>query len=158
MAAKEDSTGECLVCGNPVAGGTSICPFCGSAEVEVAKEDLRIRKIDIGHNNWTENQARNALNNEFQTSYKQSDDFLIVIHGHGSSGVGGKIKAMTHQFAEQMIGMKRARDFIRGEHLTRTSSASKRVSTNYPSIKQLKEWNSRNPGLSIIILRSQRPV
>ena len=143
---------ECLHCGNPIKEDVIVCPFCGSNEVEVAREDIRVKKIDIGHNNWTVNQARHALEKELSASLGRSDDFLVVIHGHGSSGKGGEIKVMVQSFAQRAIGMKRARDFISGEHLTRTSSPAKRVSVNYPSIKQLKEWNTRNPGLSILIL------
>ena len=151
MRSEEQAMAECLHCGNPVEEVHAICPYCGSHEVETARENLRIRNVDIGHNNWTVNQARNELEKEFAASYKRSDDFLIVVHGHGSTGKGGEIKVMVHQFALRMISMKRIRDFISGEHLTRTSSAARRVSANYPSIKQLSQWNTRNPGLSILI-------
>jgi len=143
--------GECLQCGNPISDAHSSCPFCGSSEIEVSREDLRVRKIDIGHNNWTVNQAKTALEREIGISIKGLDDFLVVVHGRGSSGKGGEIKVMVQDLARAMVGMKRLRDFISGEHLTKSSGAAKRVSTNYPSIKQLKEWNSRNPGLSILI-------
>jgi len=142
---------ECLRCGNPIPDNQSSCPFCGSLEIDVAPEELRVRKIDIGHNNWTVNQARTALERELAISLKRPDDFLVIVHGHGSSGKGGDIKVMVHGFANGMVGMKRLRDFISGEHLTKSSGAAKRVSTNFPQIKQLKEWNSRNPGLSILI-------
>ncbi len=142
----------CLQCGNPISSSLSVCPHCGGEELDVPIESIRIKRIDIGHDNLTVAQARSALEREFSASLKAPDDFLIIVHGHGSSGTGGKIKVMVHDFARSMIGAKRAKDFIKGEDLTRTSSSSKRISSNYPMAKNLKEWNKRNAGLSILVL------
>ena len=145
-------TSECLQCGNPIEAGLVICPHCGGHNLEVAREDLRVKKIDVGHDNLTVNQAQIALDKEFLAAKKRLDDFLIIVHGHGSSGTGGKIKVMVHDFARSLIAARHAKDFIKGEDLTRTSSAAKRISSNHPGVRSLKEWGKRNPGLSILVL------
>lgn len=141
----------CLQCGNPILAMVATCPHCGGTDLEFARETLRVRRIDVGHDNLTVHQARVVLDKEIATSVKNLDDFLVIVHGHGSSGTGGKIKVMVHDYARSLMASKALKDFIKGEDLTRTSASSRRVSSNYPPIKLLNEWNRRNSGLSIFI-------
>jgi len=144
-------TNDCLQCGNPVDEDLFICPHCGSHDLNTSKETLRVKTVDIGHGNQTSGQAKVVLEREFGAAYKRNDHFLVVIHGHGSSGTGGQIKLMVRGFAGAMVAQRRAKDFIGGEQLHRNSHAATRISQRHPRIKQLRDWNASNPGVTIIV-------
>jgi hypothetical protein len=142
---------ECLQCGNPVDEHLFICPFCGSHDLNTSGETLRVKTVDIGHGRETTDQARVILERDFNASFKREDHFLVVIHGHGSSGKGGEIKTMVRNYAGAMVSMRRIKEFVQGEHLRQGSYVASEVARRHPRIKQLRDWNAANPGVTIFI-------
>ena len=89
---------ECLQCGNEVISAVSICPYCGGLELE-AGDGLLVHRLDLGHADldvWT---ARNRLIDAALLASARGVDVLIVIHGYGSTGTGGAIRAAIRKEA-----------------------------------------------------------
>jgi len=142
----------CNICGNPVANDTFICPYCKSYDLSVDAKNVLVRRVDIGHGGQSVNQARTKLNKEVAISRRRGDNFLVIIHGHGSTGAGGDIRKMIRAQAHQMQRASQIAAFISGENLEEGNAATRSLLSQTPSIRELKEWQKGNQGITVLIL------
>ena len=144
----------CNTCGNPVGNDAFICPYCESYDIAVDTKNIRVRRVDIGHGGQSVKQARTQLAKEVGISRKRGDDFLILIHGHGSTGTGGDIGKMIRREAHQHRQRGLISMFVAGEDLEEACSSTTRALRHHPSLRELKEWNQGNRGVTIFLISS----
>ncbi len=65
--------------------------------------------------------ALRRLQAAITTHKRKGATVLKIIHGYGSSGIGGKIKFQAHKFLRQMVTRKEIVNYIPGEEFDRTS-------------------------------------
>lgn len=142
----------CNRCGNPVPTGSYQCPHCGSYDLEIDRNSIQIRRVDIGHKNQSVKQARTQLDREVMISKRRGDDALIVIHGHGSTGKGGEIKQMVRDSAAHLVHSRKIEALAPGEDLYRESKAVKPLLRRFPFLRELKEWGKKNRGITVFLI------
>jgi len=86
------------------------------------------------------------------TERRRGTRVVQIIHGWGSSGVGGTLRAGIRKELGAMKGRGEVRAFLPGEDLRRGAAAVKRLSNDFPDIKRLRDYGRGNPGITVVIL------
>jgi hypothetical protein len=86
--------------------------------------------------------------------YGKSSKLIKIVHGYGSTGVGGKIRTA----ARQRLRLKKAagsiRDFIPGEEFSMFDPATqKALALYYKELTGDRDYNRSNEGITIVILK-----
>ena len=143
---------ECLQCGNEVGASDYFCPYCGGLELEPSK-GLQVHRLDLGHADldvWT---ARNRLIDAALLASARGVDVLIVVHGYGSTGTGGAIRAAIRKEAASLERSGSIAAWVAGEDVRQRSGSALAIVQRFPEITSIPEWGYENPGLSILICR-----
>jgi hypothetical protein len=78
---------------------------------------------------------------------------LIVIHGYGSSGSGGKIKWVVRDALENNYFSDRVDEYYFGEDLALGSSGYQAVMKRRASLKQhLSQFKIGNAGMTVLLM------
>ncbi len=75
-----------------------------------------------------------------------------VIHGYGSGGTGGAIKAGLHRFLTEKKRAGYISDFVRGEDFSPFSSSARQALLKCPFLTRDQDYAKGNPGITIIVL------
>ncbi len=79
---------------------------------------------------------------------KNKEKVIAIIHGYGSSGVGGKIKRNVHEFLEEEIKLHHIEKYIKGENFNMYNDESRNLHLKYPETSEF--YNKDNKGITII--------
>ncbi len=98
-------------------------------------------------------QALKVIEIEIETAKKEGIKALKIIHGYGSSGVGGEIKKALKNWS--IIKKRKGLfvDFIRGEEFLSDSQKIKDAKKICPDLIGDIDFYFANPGISVIILQ-----
>ena len=143
---------ECLQCGNEVSSTEAICPYCGGLELETG-EGLQVHRLDLGHADldvWT---ARDRLIDAALMASARGVDVLVVVHGYGSTGTGGAIRAAIRKEAAALNRNGTIATWVAGEDIQRKSGLTRTIERRLPAITSIPEWRTDNPGISILVYR-----
>jgi hypothetical protein len=77
---------------------------------------------------------------------------LKLIHGYGSSGIGGKIKPAVQIELNKYKNMGKIREFTVGENFSPFDSATQRIIAAYPDITRDKDYLKTNQGITIVLI------
>ncbi len=147
--------GLCPDCGNLRDALEDCCPFCDCLESPLPNPDLtdRIFVIDLEAGMPTVDDALARLDELLRRAQGAGIRMVKVIHGYGSSGKGGLIRAafrealLFHRWAD------RIREALPGETLKPGSAALQGLSRHHLQlIKTLGGGNQGNPGMTILVL------
>ncbi len=86
------------------------------------------------------------------TAKRQGIKVLKVIHGYGSTGVGGKLKKGV---LEYLIVKKKEgfiKDFIPGENWDIFNQPSRDIIAVYKELKNDRDLGNCNPGITIVLI------
>lgn len=141
---------ECLECGNPryLLGN---CQYCGSTDLPQALTDTVILNLEAG--GPTAEEALERLTLHVRGASEAGIRALIVIHGYGSSGAGGKIKWLVRDALENNFFSDRVDEYYFGEDLALGSSGYHTVIKRRSSLKQhLSQFKIGNAGMTILLM------
>jgi hypothetical protein len=97
-------------------------------------------------------QARARLRGEIQIAQQTGVKVLKLVHGYGSSGVGGDLRIALQSTLRQMVSAREIRECIYGENWRtsdeRTWDALKRM----PELKSDSDLGKGNKGITIVLL------
>lgn len=97
-------------------------------------------------------QALSRLESELATSRSLGCKVLTLIHGYGSSGVGGAIKEAVLQQLHYLKHQGRIKQVIPGEHFEGRSGRGRQLLRQYPFLSEHRDLNRANPGITLVIL------
>src|SRR5580704_7238577 len=80
-------------------------------------------------------QARARLHSEIQIALKNGTKVLKVVHGYGSSGVGGDLRIALQSTLRRMIDQREIRDCIYGENWRTSDDRSWQLLKRMPELK-----------------------
>lgn len=118
----------------------------GENEVSMSK----VMELNIEHGNPSVEAAISKLKNALPTYKRQGVKAVIVIHGYGSSGVGGAIKPAVRALLSQRSMSGIVRQYVGGE------SWYSRKTELLNICKFLEVYDNRiagNEGITVILLR-----
>ena len=110
---------ECLECGNPRGLLPAGCPYCGSSEPPFAHADYATINLERGLP--VVEDALQRLDTFIRAGFDAGLKWLVVLHGYGSSGQGGRIR---HAIRADLAGNRwadRVREYYNGETVTHAS-------------------------------------
>ena len=100
----------------------------------------------------TVDMARTHLNMTLRSAKANRVKVLKLIHGYGSSGKGGAIRA---DVLAQLARKKRAgqiKEFVRGEDFSPFDSAARAIIAACPSLSRDIDYSRANHGITMVLL------
>ena len=97
-------------------------------------------------------QASSRLRSELQLARQSRTYALKVIHGYGSSGVGGDLRIALQSLLRQMEDRGEIRSCIYGENWRKADERSWELVKRYPQLKDDRDFGAGNKGITIVVL------
>lgn len=115
-------------------------------------EKPKLRELNIKASMPTVDEARRILLESLQTAKAGGVWVLKVIHGHGSTGVGGKLRGALRRSLELRKREGAIRGFIKGEEWGLFNEEARALCDRFPSLREDADYNRENPGITIVEL------
>ena len=141
---------ECPECGNPRTL-MNVCQHCGSEELPILLSDTI--EFNLKRGSPSAEEALERLTQYLRRASEVGVKALIVIHGYGSSGEGGKIKWAIHEALENNYFSDRVDEYHFGEDVPYGGEGYQRLLRRRPSLKNhLKLFKVGNAGMTVLLL------
>lgn len=118
----------------------------------MSRKPALIRSVNIEEGRPTVEEARQRLERELSVARAQKVTALRVIHGYGSSGVGGALRVAIQLRLRELQQSGEIREVIYGEDWRIANEASWKWLGRYPEWKKDNDLGRGNKGISIVIL------
>ena len=97
-------------------------------------------------------QARARLHSEIVIAQQSGVKFLKIVHGYGSSGIGGDLRIALQSTLRQMAAKKEIRDCIYGENWRASDERTWELLKRQPELKADSDLGKGNKGITIVVL------
>jgi hypothetical protein len=97
-------------------------------------------------------QARARLHAEIQTARQSGIKILKIVHGYGSTGVGGDLRVALQATLRQMAAKHEIRDCIYGENWRSGDQRSWELLKQLPELKTDSDLGRGNRGITLVLL------
>jgi hypothetical protein len=112
----------------------------------------RVRIVSLKAGLPTVEEARARLKAAIERAEAEGTRVLKLIHGYGSSGVGGKIKPAILSSLRRRQKEGRVRAFVAGEHWESFNDAARRILEECPETSRDQDLNAYNEGITMVLL------
>jgi hypothetical protein len=130
------------------------CPHCGSKHLSILSSDTI--ELNIKQDGPYVEEALDRLTDYLRKSLEVGVKAIVLIHGYGSSGEGGRIKWAIHDALENNRYSDRVDEYHFGEDVAYGSAAYHALLRRRPGLKHyLKRFKEGNAGMTILLLGSQ---
>jgi len=100
----------------------------------------------------TVHEALVRLNSELSAARGERHTFLKLIHGYGSSGVGGDIRIAVQGRLQEMLRSGQVRACIYGEDWSKSDEQTWRLIQTMPELKNDSDLGRGNRGITVVVL------
>lgn len=143
---------ECPECGNP-RGMLGECRQCGSDAFPIPHSDTMV--LNLKFDSPSAEEALDRLTVALRRASEVGIKAVILIHGYGASGEGGRIKWAVHDALENNYFSDRVDEYHFGEQTAFGSDAYHALLRRRPGLKAyLKHFKEGNAGMTVLILQS----
>ena len=143
---------ECPDCGN-VRALFDQCPHCSSIALPILSSDTI--ELNIKQDGPYVDEALERLTEYLRKSLEVGIKAIVLIHGYGSSGEGGRIKWAIHDALENNRYSDRVDEYYFGENVAYGSEAYHALHKRRPGLKRyLKRFKEGNAGMTVLLLKS----
>lgn len=143
---------ECPDCGNARVW-YGHCPYCRSITLPILNSDTI--ELNIKSGNPTVEEALDRLTRVVRELHDLDVKAIVLIHGYGSTGKGGRIKWAVHEALEHNQYADRIEGYYFGEQVPYGSQACQDLLKQRPGLRQyLKHFKVGNAGMTILLLGS----
>ena len=97
-------------------------------------------------------QARSRLSSEIRVAQQSGVRVLKLVHGYGSSGVGGDLRIALQSTLRQMAQAKEIHDCIYGENWRTGDERSWELLKRMPELKSDSDLGRGNRGITLVVL------
>jgi hypothetical protein len=111
-----------------------------------------VRTINLEDGMPTIPQARARLASELQAARQQGVSILKLIHGYGSTGVGGELRLALQSTLRQMAERNEIRGCIFGEDWRKSDERSWALLKRLPELKEDRDLGRGNRGITLVVL------
>ena len=144
----------CDTCGNEIPLAVGLCPFCkhrqGAAEAVLPRPKLLT--INLKEGMPTADEALSRLERELAKALQNGVRLLRLIHGYGSTGVGGVIRTRVRTRLLELQHQGIIRSVLPGEHYSRNTEAGRQLLRAHPQLAPHERTDTANPGISFVDL------
>jgi hypothetical protein len=143
---------ECLDCGN-ARSLLDECPYCGSLASPRLNSDTV--ELNIKEGGPTVDEALDLLTERIRTLHELGIKNIVLIHGYGSSGVGGRIRWAIRDALDNNRYADRVEEYFFGETVPYGSYDYHQLVRRRPGLERhSKSFRADNPGMTILLLGS----
>ncbi len=100
----------------------------------------------------TVDEARSQLNTEIDKARQRGDHVLKLIHGYGSSGVGGKLKGAIRSSLRRRRKEGKIQSFVAGEKWSVFDEVTNEILEKCPQLSKDSDLNNHNQGITIVLM------
>ena len=111
-----------------------------------------IRTINLEAGMPRVHEALAQLERELATARRQRFTVIKLIHGYGSSGIGGDIRIAVQKRLCELQDQGAIREFILGEDWSPSDAQTWALLKFQPSLKADPHLGKRNAGITIVVL------
>jgi len=111
-----------------------------------------IKTVDVKSDMPSVGQALQRLEREIACAKAEKNRLLKVIHGYGSSGVGGEIRIAVQKHLRELADSGQISGYIFGEDWSKSNDVSWKLLREHPELKDDPHLGRRNLGITIVIL------
>jgi len=97
-------------------------------------------------------QARARLQTELRTARQSGVKILKLVHGYGSSGIGGDLRISLQASLRQMAAKHEIGDCIFGENWRTSDERTWDLLKRMPELKSDSDLGKGNKGMTIVVL------
>ena len=97
-------------------------------------------------------QARSRLSSELSVARAGGVKILKLIHGYGSSGVGGDLRIALQATLRQMADRREVRACIFGENWGKSDESAWALLKQFPELKDDRDLGRGNRGITLVVL------
>jgi hypothetical protein len=108
--------------------------------------------VDLKSDRSSVEEALQRLSHELELARRESVSLLKLIHGYGSTGVGGDIRIAVQRRVHELATAGQIRCCIFGEHWTKSDEATWSLLKANPDLKSDSHLGRNNRGITIIVL------
>ena len=112
---------------------------------------LKIKVANLEENRPTVEQMRMQLERVLISARHERIEILKLIHGYGSSGVGGKLRVAVRASLASYKEVGKIREFIAGEDFRISNEATWALVKRNPELKQDRDLGRENKGITLVI-------
>ncbi len=113
---------------------------------------LRVMLINLEVGKPTANEALLRLDFELMRARRAGAVAAKIIHGYGSSGVGGVLREIVQQALGGMQADGKIRAFVAGEDWRISNEAAWQMQKACPELKRDRDLGRGNRGISVVLL------
>lgn len=113
-------------------------------------EKMDIRTVNLEQGRPTAKMAVGNMNMELRRAKASRVSVVKLIHGWGSSGVGGTIKVEVHKELRKKQREGFIKGFVKGEDFTPFSENARVILQAYPHVSKDKDYSRNNAGITIV--------
>jgi len=127
------------------------CRQCGSEELPIPHSDTLV--LNLKFDSPSAEEALERLTVALRRASEVGIKAIILIHGYGASGEGGRIKRAVHDALENNYFSDRVDEYHFGEQTAFGSEAYHALLGRRPGLKAyLKHFKEGNAGMTVLIL------
>lgn len=129
------------------------CPHCESNSLPILSADTI--ELNIKQDGPYVDEALERITDYLRRSLEIGVKAIVLIHGYGSSGEGGRIKWAIHDALENNRYSDRVDEYHYGEDVAYGSEAYHALLKRRPGLKRyLKRFKEGNAGMTVLLLGS----
>jgi hypothetical protein len=118
----------------------------------MSRKPVPIKIIDLEEGLPRVEEARLRMQRELQVARQQGYAAVKLIHGYGSSGVGGSLRIELQKELQRLSAAGSVRSFIIGEDWRISDEKAWELLKRYPEWKRDSDLGKANKGISIVLL------
>ena len=111
-----------------------------------------IKTVNLKEGMPSVEQARARLSGEIHSAQQTGLKMLKIVHGYGSTGVGGDLRFALQATLRQMAAKKEIRDCIYGENWRKSDERTWGLLKQMPELKTDSDLGRGNKGITIVLL------
>lgn len=110
----------------------------------------KVKEINLEQGRPTVDEAVRRMNNELSTAKMSGFKAVILIHGYGSSGIGGAINPAVRKSLSQPVLVGIVKDWVAGEDWLSKKSG---FLAYCPTLKDHARHIEGNRGITVVLLK-----
>ncbi len=112
----------------------------------------KIKLVNLEENRPTVDEMRTRLDRVMVAARHDGTVLLKLIHGYGSTGVGGKLRVAVRTSLARYKKAGMIREFIAGEEFRISNEATWALLKRIPELKQDRDLGRENKGITLVVL------
>ena len=144
----------CDVCGEPIAPGSAVCPYCEAPQAPAAGARAAgpaVRNVDIEAGLPTVAEALRRLEAQLDRARADGVRVVRVVHGWGSrQGGGGKIRPAVRQWLQGQLDARRIRAVLPGDRYVPARPDGRDFLRRHPALRDSERSDRENPGITFV--------